>query len=176
MELSTYNSTFSLKNKVLRLVWNIFALFFFKPFRLNLFKSYRRMVLNMFGAKIHATANVYASVRIWAPWNLQVDEYSTLGPQVDCYNQGKITIGKNTIVSQKSYLCASSHDHNKSDFPLILCPIKIGDGVWIAADAFIGPGVHIGNNVVVGARAAVFSDLGTDKVYGGNPAKFIKTR
>ena len=95
MELSKYNSTFSLKNKVLRLVWNIFALFFFKPFRLNLFKSYRRIVLNMFGAKIHATANVYASVRIWAPWNLEIGEYSTLGPEVDCYNQGKITIGKN---------------------------------------------------------------------------------
>ncbi|MAG88461.1 MAG: putative colanic acid biosynthesis acetyltransferase [Flavobacteriaceae bacterium] len=176
MELSTYNSTFSLKNKVLRLVWNIFALLFFKPFRLNLFKSYRRMVLNMFGAKIHTTANVYASVRIWAPWNLEIGEYSTLGPEVDCYNQGKITIGKNTIVSQKTYLCASSHDHKKPDFPLILCPIQIGDGVWVAADSFIGPGVRIGNNAVVGARAAVFRDLDPDKVYGGNPAKFIKNR
>ncbi|MCC4227310.1 putative colanic acid biosynthesis acetyltransferase [Zunongwangia profunda] len=141
-----------------------------------MFKRYRNFLLNLFGAEIDPNANVYASVRIWAPWNLEIGAYSTLGPEVDCYNQGKITIGKNTIVSQKSYLCASSHDHKKPDFPLILCPIQIGDGVWVAADAFIGPGVRVGNNAVVGARAAVFRDLDPDKVYGGNPAKFIKNR
>lgn len=176
LNLKTYSSSFNLRNKLLRLIWNLSAYFIFKPFRLNLFKSYRAAVLNLFGGDVHPTANVYASVKIWAPWNLQVGEYSTLGPQVDCYNQGEITIGKNTIVSQKSYLCASSHDHKKPDFPLILCPIKIGDGVWIAADAFIGPGVRIENNVVVGARSAVFRSLEANKVYGGNPAKWIKNR
>ena len=73
-------------------------------------------------------------------------------------------------------MCATSHDHKRPDFPLILCPIQIGDGVWVAADSFIGPGVQIGNNAVVGARAAVFRDLDPGKVYGGNPAKFIKNR
>ena len=175
-DLQNYSSTFSFKNKVLRLTWNIFAIFFFKPFKLNVFKRYRNFLLNLFGAQIDPSANVYASVRIWAPWNLKMGPFSTLGPEVDCYNQGEIRIGSNTIISQKTYLCASSHDHKKPDFPLILCPIQIGDGVWVAADSFIGPGVRIGNNAVVGARAAVFRDLDPDKVYGGNPAKFIKNR
>ena len=175
-DLQNYSSTFSFKNKVLRLTWNIFAIIFFKPFKLNVFKRYRNLVLNLFGAQIDPSANVYASVRIWAPWNLKMGPFSTLGPEVDCYNQGEIRIGSNTIISQKTYLCASSHNHKRPDFPLVLCPIQIGDGVWVAADSFIGPGVRIGNNAVVGARAAVFKDLGPDKVYGGNPAKFIKNK
>ena len=102
--------------------------------------------------------------------------YSCMGPKVDCYNQGKITIGNQTSISQKTYLCASSHDFTISNFPLILKPIQIGNQVWIAADAFIGPGVSVGEGAVVGARAAVFKKVDPWTVVGGNPAKFIKDR
>jgi len=101
---------------------------------------------------------------------------SSLGPHVDCYNQGNITIGSNTVISQKTYLCASSHDYTKSDFPLILKPITIGNGVWVAADAFIGPGVRIENNAIIAARAVVNKKVDENAVVGGNPAKQIKTR
>lgn len=176
MELSTYNSTFSLKNKVLRLVWNIFALFFFKPFNLKFFERYRCFILNLFGAEIDNTAIIYSSAKIWAPWNLKVGAYSTIGPNVDCYNQGQISIGDNCVISQKTFLCASSHDYRHSSFPLILCPITIYNGVWVAADSFIGPGVTIHNNVIVGARSAVFKDCEANSVYGGNPAVFLKVK
>ena len=103
-------------------------------------------------------------------------EYATLGPQVDCYNQGKITIGANTTISQKAYLCASSHDISDPKINLILCPIEIADQVWVAADAFIGPNVKIGQGAVVGARSAVFKDVEPWTVVGGNPAKLLKKR
>jgi putative colanic acid biosynthesis acetyltransferase WcaF len=48
--------------------------------------------------------------------------------------------------------------------------------VWVAADAFIGPGVIIGQGAVVGARSAVFKNVERWTVVGGNPAKFIKKR
>ena len=175
-DLSKYNSDFGLKNKVARVIWSVVYLLFFRPFGTKLFKSYRVFVLNCFGAKLASTAHVYASVKIWAPWNLEMKEFSTLGPQVDCYNQGKISIGSNTIISQKSYLCASTHNFEKSDFPLLCKPIHIGDSAWIAADTFIGPGVDIGNGAVIGARAAVFKNVDPWTVVGGNPAKFIKNR
>lgn len=131
------------------------------------------MVLKCFGAKIEWSSHVYASVKIWAPWNLELGANSSLGPKVDCYNQGKISIGSNTIISQKSYLCASSHDYTKPDFPLILKPITIGDGVWVAADAFIGPGVCIENNSVIAARAVVNKKVFKNSIVRGNPATSI---
>jgi putative colanic acid biosynthesis acetyltransferase WcaF len=176
LDLSAYNHSFSLKNKIARLFWNVIRFFLFRPFGSRLFKKWRVLVLKCFGAKIEWSAHVYGSVKIWAPWNLEMGENACLGPKVDCYNQGKISIGKNTVVSQKTYLCASSHDYTVKNFPLVLKPICIGNGVWIAADAFIGPSVSIGNHAVVAARSVVIKDIETNTIVGGNPAKLIKTR
>jgi putative colanic acid biosynthesis acetyltransferase WcaF len=103
-------------------------------------------------------------------------EYSILGDEVDCYNVDKIMIGAHSVVSQKTYLCSASHDFLKVDMPLITAPIIIEDQVWIAADAYIGMGVTIGQGAVVGARSSVFKDVMPWSVVGGNPAHFIKKR
>lgn len=176
MDLSTYNHSFSLKNKIGRLAWNIISLVLFRPFGSRLFKKWRVFVLKCFGAKIEWSSHIYASVKIWAPWNLEIGAYSSLGPQIDCYNQGKISIGYNTVISQKTYLCASSHDYNQPNFPLVLKHIIIGNGVWIAADAFIGPNVTVGNNSIVAAKGVVINNIEENTIVGGNPAKLIKKR
>ncbi|MFD2942081.1 putative colanic acid biosynthesis acetyltransferase [Flavobacterium notoginsengisoli] len=176
MDLSTYSHSFSLRNKISRLIWNFARLILFRPFASRLFRKWRVFVLKCFGAKIEWSSHVYASVKIWAPWNLEIGKNSSLGPKVDCYNQGKISIADNTIVSQKTYLCASTHDYNQKDFPLILKPITIGSGVWIAADAFIAPGVSVEDHAVVAARSAVIRNVEKNTIVGGNPAKLIKTR
>ncbi|NWL02616.1 putative colanic acid biosynthesis acetyltransferase [Flavobacterium collinsii] len=176
LDLSTYNHSFSLKNKISRLIWNCVSIILFRPFVSRLFKKWRVFVLKCFGAKIEWSTHIYASVKIWAPWNLQMGANSSLGPNVDCYNQGNITIGANTVISQKTYLCASSHDYTKTDFPLILKPITIGNGVWVAADAFIGPGVSIEDNAIIAARSVVNKKVEKNAVMGGNPATLIKLR
>jgi len=176
LDLSTYSHSFSTKNKIGRLLWNIISLIVFRPFGSRLLKKWRVLVLKCFGAKIEWSSHVYASVRIWAPWNLEIGANSTLGPKVDCYNQGKISIGSNTVISQKTYLCASSHDYMRNDFILVLKPIIIGDGVWIAADTFVGPNVIISDHAVIAARAVVIKNVEENTVVGGNPAHFIKKR
>ncbi|MDR3651548.1 MAG: putative colanic acid biosynthesis acetyltransferase [Paludibacter sp.] len=176
IDLSKYESSFSLSNKIGRALWNISYWLLFRPFGLKFFRLWRNFILKIFGAKLSSHVNIYASVKIWAPWNLEVGEYSCLGPTVECYNQGKISIGANTTVSQKTYLCSSSHDITNSKHPLILKSIVLEDQVWVAADAFIGPGVNIGQGAVVAARSAVFNDVVAWTVVGGNPAKFIKNR
>jgi len=167
---------FSMKNKIGRVVWNIVYFLLFRPFSLRIFRKWRVFILRCFGAKIDYSSTIHSSVKIWAPWNLKVGEFSCIGQQTDCYNQGEITIGANVVVSQKAYLCASTHDYTSSNHDLILSPISIKDRVWVAADAFIGPDVTIGEGAVVGARAAVFKDVEPWTVVGGNPAKFIKKR
>ena len=176
VDLSKYESHFSLKNKLARVLWNISYLLLFRPFAFEFFKKWRLLVLKMFGAEIDWSVGVYASAKIWAPWNLKMEPNSCIGPKVDCYNQGKITIGSNTSISQKCYLCASSHNIRSSKHTLIVKPIVIEDQVWIAADAFIGPGVRIGRGAVVGARSAVFKDVEPWTVVRGNPACFLKKR
>ncbi|MEL7585555.1 MAG: hypothetical protein AAGU19_02495 [Prolixibacteraceae bacterium] len=169
-------NTFSLKNKLGRVLWKVTSLLLFRPFTLRFFRRWRVLVLKCFGAKLQWSSLVHATVKIWAPWNLEMGTYACLGPDVDCYNQGKITIGAHATVSQKSYLCASSHDISDSLHSLIIAPIVIETQAWVAADAFIGPGVRIGQGAVIGARSAVFKDVDAWTVVGGNPAGFIKAR
>lgn len=173
-----YNFSFSFRNKASRLLWNIVYLFFFRctPSTVFVFKKWRILLLRLFGAQVHFDSLIYSSVKIWAPWNFKMGHLCCLGPKVNCYNQGKIVIGDNTVISQNTHLCASSHDYTKTDFPLVLKPITIGNSVWVAADAFIGPSVNIGDNAVVAARAVVVKDVQPNEIVGGNPAKFIKNR
>jgi putative colanic acid biosynthesis acetyltransferase WcaF len=176
IDLSAYKNKLSKKNQIARFIWSIVWTFLARPLPRSLGNGWKLFLLRLFGAKIHRKAVVYANARIYMPWNLKMDEYSCIGPEVDCYNVDKINIGAHTIVSQKTYLCTASHDINKSNYPLTTSPIIIEDQVWIAADAFIGPGVTIGQGAVVGARTSVFKDVEPWTVVGGNPAKFIKKR
>ena len=157
-----------------RLAWLFIqaTLFRFTP---KSFIRFRRFLLRSFGATI-GESNVHATAKIMHPWLLKMGDWSNLGPRVVVYNLGPIEIGSHTLISQETYLCAGSHDYRQSNLPLLRLPITIGSGVWIAAKAFIGPGVTIGNNTVVGACAVVAGDLPADVVVGGNPARVLKPR
>jgi putative colanic acid biosynthesis acetyltransferase WcaF len=128
----------------------------------------------LFGAKIARDAYAHPSVKIWAPWNLEMGSLSCLGPHVDCYCVDKVVIGSRATVSQYSFLCTATHDYRDPRMPLVTAPIMIGERAWVAADAFIGPGVTIGEGAVVGARASVFRNVDPWTVVGGNPARIIK--
>ncbi len=132
--------------------------------------------MKLFGAKLHSTSKIKSSVKIWAPWNLIMEEFSSLSDNVDCYSVDKIFIGKNSVVSQYCFLCTASHDINKKNLPLTTSPITIKNAVWVAADSYIGPGVVLDEGVVVGARSSVYKSVKSWQVIGGNPAKIIKSR
>lgn len=99
-----------------------------------------------------------------------------IGPKVDLYCVAEIIVEKNSMISQYSYLCSASHDYRKEHLPLIALPIKIGESSWICSRAFIGPGVTVGQMVVVAACSVVVKDVTAHSVVGGNPCKFIKSR
>ena len=165
--------------KIKRVVWNITAAFLFRPFITPVFRKWRIALLRMFGAKVEWDANVYASVKIWAPWMLQMGHRACLGPEVICYNQDWVVLEDEAIVSQYSYLCTAGHDvnmMNTADKSLITAPIILKTKSWIGARSFIGMGVEIGEGAVVGATASVYKSVEPWSVVGGNPCKIIKMR
>jgi putative colanic acid biosynthesis acetyltransferase WcaF len=177
VDLSKFENWLSTKNKIGRALWAIVSLFLFKPFFLPMFNPWRLFVLRCFGAKLDSRANVFSSVKIWAPWNLEMAEYTVLAANVNVYNTGKIIIGRHTTISQGAYLCPGSHDIYSSKFPMICADLIIEGQVWIATEAFVGGmGIVIGEGAVVGARACVFRNVEPWTIVGGNPATFIKNR
>jgi putative colanic acid biosynthesis acetyltransferase WcaF len=175
IDVSNCPSPHSPGNKIARVLWGIVWLLFYRPSPKPL-HCWRRFLLRMFGGRIARHAYPHASARIWAPWNLEMGDYSCLSHQVDCYCVAPIRIGAHATVSQYSYLCTASHDVEATDMPLVTAPITIGDGAWIAADVFVGPGVTIGEGAVLGVRSNVLKDVEAWTVVAGNPAKFIRRR
>lgn len=102
--------------------------------------------------------------------------HASMGPGVICYNVAEITIEDFAIVSQRSHLCTGTHDVNDPGFPLKSRPIAIESNAWIAAEAFVGPGVVVGEGAVLGARGVAFGKLDPWTIYVGNPAKAVKNR
>ena len=169
----------SLGIKLKWVVWNVTAALLFRPFITPVFRKWRLLLLRMFGAEVEWDANVYASVKVWAPWMLRMGHRACLGPEVICYNQDLVVLEDDAIVSQYSYLCTAGHDTdhaNTADSGLVTSPIVLRRGAWIGSRAFIGMGVEIGENAVVGATASVYKNVEPWTVVGGNPAKVIKLR
>ena len=138
--------------------------------------AWRRLVLRAFGAKLGRRVRVRPTARIEMPWNLDLGEAVIIGDYAILYSLGRITVGPFSVISQYAHLCAGTHDHTRRSFPVVCAPITIGRDAWVAAEAFVGPGVTVGDRSIVGARSGVFSDVPPDVIAAGNPAKVLKPR
>jgi putative colanic acid biosynthesis acetyltransferase WcaF len=87
-----------------------------------------------------------------------------------------VTIGEKVTISQRAHLCAGTHDHTDPAMPLRKPPIEVGDQAWVCADAFVGPGVAVGEGAVVGARAVAVGDVEAWTIVAGNPARVVGKR
>lgn len=171
-----FRSPYNTSNRIKRMIWIICWTLLAKPFPKSLANSWKVFLLRCFGAKITNTSFVYSSAKIFMPWNLIMEEQTCIGSGVDCYNAAPIIIKSYATISQRAYLCTASHNINSKKHEQIEKPIVIGSRSWVAAEAFIGPGVTIGDGAVIGARAVVFKDIEPWNVVVGNPATFKKIR
>ncbi|MGW6780768.1 putative colanic acid biosynthesis acetyltransferase [Brucella pseudogrignonensis] len=169
------DATFTLQHRAFRLFWQVTWLLL-AAWTPSFLWRWRGIILRCFGASVHKTAIVRGSARIWWPGNLIMDAHSSLGPGAICYNVAPITFSPYAIVSQGAHLCTAGHNIDRHDFPLTAAPIRLGPCAWIAAEAFVGPGVNVAEGAVLGARAVSFRDLDPWMVYAGNPAKPVRRR
>jgi len=172
---STRASPYSRDEKIRRAVWLIVRATLFRPSPKRLFR-WRNMLLRRFGATVGRNTLIEPTARVIHPWLLHVGDWTHIAGGVNLYNLGKISIGDHSVVSQDAFVCAGTHDYAQPHLPLLRPSITIGSGVWVAAEAFIGPGVTVGDNSVVGARAVVARDVPPGVVVAGNPARVIRPR
>jgi len=168
-------SPWTRREQIKRLLWAMVQATFFRLSFHNWY-AFRAWLLRGFGARLGRNVRFRRRVRIEIPWNLTIGDDVSIGDEAILYSLGMITIGDRSFLSQYAHLCAGTHDHQSADYPLLKTPINIGADCWIAADAFVGPGVTIGNRAVVGARSSVFQDLPEGMICVGNPAKPLKPR
>lgn len=167
--------SFSLRNRVARLVWGVVYTFFFR-LSPRVCHGWRAWLLRLFGASIGRGCHIYPRAVIWAPWNLICDDEVGLADNVILYNQDTIRLGYRVVVSQGSHLCTGTHNYQSPAFELQTKPISVADHAWICAECFVCPGVSIGEGAVIGARAVVTHNTPPWMVCAGHPCRPLKAR
>ena len=104
VDVSQCFSAHSTRNKLGRMLWGFVWLFLYRPTP-KFLHGWRRFLLRCFGAKIGRGTFPYPSVKIWAPWNLEVGDHCALSDGVDCYCVDRIVIGSHVTISQYTFLC-----------------------------------------------------------------------
>ena len=174
IDLTKYQNRHGQKLK--RLIWEVVWTCLYRPTPRWCLNGWRRFLLKAFGAKIASGVRVQGGAKFWQPWKLEIGANSWIDGGVNLYAVDKITIGSNAVVSVGAFLCTASHDPLSPIFELKTAPITICDMAWIGANAFIMPGVTIGEGAVVGACSVVTHDVPPWTIVAGNPVRVISSR
>jgi acetyltransferase-like isoleucine patch superfamily enzyme len=121
------------------------------------------------------------SFGLFPPFNTDCGKNLTIGKRVfinsGCkfQDQGGISIGDDVLIGHNVVIATLNHsfdpEHRGDLEPR---PVKIGNKVWIGANATILPGVTIGDGAIIAAGAVVTKDVAPRNMVGGVPARFIK--
>lgn len=162
-------------NKLGRALWQVVYVLLFRPSPRPM-HGWRSLLLKCFGARMGVHCHVYPKARIWAPWNLQCDDFASIADEAVVYNVAAVHLESHAIVSQQAYLCTATHDLEDPDFPMIHSPISIGRWAWICARGCLMPGIRAHEGAVLGLGSVATHDLDAWTVYAGVPARRIRAR
>jgi putative colanic acid biosynthesis acetyltransferase WcaF len=134
----------------------------------------RVALLRLFGARIGNRVVIRSGVHITFPWCVEIGDDVWLGDEVLLLSLATIVIENDVCISQRAFLCTGSHDFRTKTFNLVTRPITVRKGCWIAAQAFVGPGVEIGSESLVSAGSVVLDSIPPRSLVRGNPGTVVK--
>jgi len=106
---------------------------------------------------------------------------SYVGRNTNIAAYAPVTIGKKVLISPYCHINSCNHGFSNVDVTiydqeLTTSPINIGDGAWIGTHVIILSGTEIGEGSIVGAGSVVTKNIPPYEIWGGVPARFIKSR
>lgn len=135
----------------------------------------RIWALRRFGASIDAGVVFRPRTRVRFPWKLRIGAHSWVGEGVWIHNQAEVTIGRDVVISQETFITTGSHAHRK-DMALLTKPVVIDDGAWVTSRVMVTGGVTIGRSALIRPMSLVSSSIPENAIYGGNPAAQVGWR
>jgi acetyltransferase-like isoleucine patch superfamily enzyme len=94
---------------------------------------------------------------------------------------GTIRLGAGSVLSQHCVVVAANHRLEPgvarihTPWDETRCGVEIGANVWIGAGCVVLPGVLIGDNAVIAAGSVVRGEVPAGELWGGVPARYIRT-
>ena len=89
----------------------------------------------------------------------------------------KVTIGDNCQFAPNVSIYTAGHPvhpETRNTMYEYGISVTIGNNVWVGGNTVILPGVHIGDNVVIGAGSVVTRDIPANTIAAGNPCRVLR--
>lgn len=137
----------------------------------------------------HVVVGPYAEILVYrrtthspVEGRLRIGSHSVISSGVNIRAAGgAVAIGDGSAVGQHTVLVAANHAIDRG-LPYLhgawdetRTGIRIGDNVWIGAQCVVLPGVTIGDHAVVAAGSVVVRDVPSGELWGGVPARKIRS-
>jgi len=120
--------------------------------------------------------NINIDYNVTFGYNIQIGDNSGIGK--NSYIQNNVRFGNDVICGPEVLIYTVNHrvkDNVKfKDSGIESKEVVVGNNVWIGTRVIILPGVHIGNNVIIGAGSVVAKDFPDNVMIAGNPAVIKK--
>lgn len=127
------------------------------------------------GCEVHESLGLFPPFYTDCGKNIKLGKRVFINSGCKFQDQGGIIIGDDVLIGHNCVIATLNHamdpDHRADMIP---APVKIGNKVWIGANATILQGVTIGEGAVIAAGAVVNRDVPHRSIVGGIPAKVIK--
>lgn len=110
-------------------------------------------------------------------FNIEVGDYFFANYNCTILDSEKVKIGNEVMFGPNVGIYTVSHPldfESRQKAYEIAKPIVIEDGVWLASNVIVLPGVTIGKRSVIGAGSVVTKDIPADSFATGNPCKVIR--
>jgi maltose O-acetyltransferase len=141
----------------------------------------RSRLYRLAGMRIETPCRMWGPVTvrpIGSASNIRIGRGTFINTDTRFAASGGITIGRDVAIGPR--VCLETVDHGLVHMPgqgrgSVASPIAIGDRVWLGAGVIVAPGVTIGHDSVIAAGAVVVRDVEPWSLYGGVPAKRMRT-
>ncbi|MDO4415629.1 MAG: sugar O-acetyltransferase [Erysipelotrichaceae bacterium] len=110
-------------------------------------------------------------------YNIEVGEWFFANYNLVILDTGKVKIGDHVLMGPNVSIYTAGHPihpETRATGYEYGIDITIGDHVWIGGSCVIMPGVHIGNNAVIGAGSVVTKDIPDNVIACGNPCHVLR--
>lgn len=141
----------------------------------QLYSNFKALIFLQKFKSTGANVRLRMPMVIYNPENISIGHKVDVGENVILRGGGGITIGNNVLIAAGAALISQGHPINPPRWKNVISePIKIGNEVWIGANAVILPGVTIGNGSIISAGAVLTKSVPAFTIYAGVPARFVR--
>jgi acetyltransferase-like isoleucine patch superfamily enzyme len=157
-----------------------FLLLYFRNTNGNLGLLIRYLLLKNLAKHCGDNVSVQPNVFLFNLQNISFGNNISIHPMSYIDGAGDIEIGNDVSIAHSTSIISTNHNWNDASIPIkynkeSFKKVIIEDDVWIGCGCRILAGAHISKRAVIAAGAVVIQDVQSNTVYGGVPAKFIKS-